>query len=411
MMCEGVSPASWMMNSPRSVSTTSTPSASSTSLRWISSLAIDLPLATIRACCAADEVADHGGGLGGVGGPVDVTAVGLEPRRPLVEQLGQLGHHAGPERPGRVTKAVGVLEAGERVQPAARHQVRGVAHRRPEAVVAQVPLGAAEERDRRRADGRGHGRARVARRAEDLGQVAEAQRQGPAPGPTLEVHEAGQVPADDGLDAGRGPLVEPVVGHGHRHGRELHAERAAEAAAALGPLALDHLDALLGQQPPRLRLDPELPQAVAAVVHGDGRRRRATGAAAWRRPGVEVGGQLDHPPGDGAGLRLVGRAGEDLRPVPLHHRGAGAGRDDDRPARAAQRPERRPGHATGRGGEPGVPGRLPAARTAVGRPRGDTVRRRHERLARPGQLGTQLLDEAGREDDGLAGRSWTCGRR
>ena len=52
MMCDGVSLASWMMNSPRSVSTTSTPSASSTSLRWISSLAIDLPLATVRACCA-----------------------------------------------------------------------------------------------------------------------------------------------------------------------------------------------------------------------------------------------------------------------------------------------------------------------------------------------------------------------
>ena len=31
------------------------------------------------------------------------------------------------------------------------------------------------------------------------------------------------------------------------------------------------------------------------------------------------------------------------------------------------------------------------------------VRRGHERLARCGQLRTQLLDEAGREDDGLAG--------
>jgi hypothetical protein len=33
----------------------------------------------------------------------------------------------------------------------------------------------------------------------------------------------------------------------------------------------------------------------------------------------------------------------------------------------------------------------------------NTVRRGHEGLAGAGELGTQLLDEAGREDDGLAG--------
>ena len=48
MMCEGISLASWMMYSPRSVSTTSTPSASSAALRWISSVAIDFDLTTSR---------------------------------------------------------------------------------------------------------------------------------------------------------------------------------------------------------------------------------------------------------------------------------------------------------------------------------------------------------------------------
>ena len=47
MMCEGGSLANWMMNSPRSVSTTSAPASISASLRWISSEAMDFPLATI----------------------------------------------------------------------------------------------------------------------------------------------------------------------------------------------------------------------------------------------------------------------------------------------------------------------------------------------------------------------------
>ena len=47
MMCEGVSPASWMMYSPKSVSYTSMPSSFKASLRWISSETIDLDLATL----------------------------------------------------------------------------------------------------------------------------------------------------------------------------------------------------------------------------------------------------------------------------------------------------------------------------------------------------------------------------
>ena len=49
MMCDGASPRSWMMYSPRSVSIASIPAASSAWLRPISSEIIDLPLVTLLA--------------------------------------------------------------------------------------------------------------------------------------------------------------------------------------------------------------------------------------------------------------------------------------------------------------------------------------------------------------------------
>jgi hypothetical protein len=45
-MCEGRCPASWMIHSPRSVSLTVMPCASSAALRWISSEAMDFDLTT-----------------------------------------------------------------------------------------------------------------------------------------------------------------------------------------------------------------------------------------------------------------------------------------------------------------------------------------------------------------------------
>ena len=49
MMCEGGSPVNWTIHSPRSVSTTSRPAAASAPLSPISSVTIDLALATRRA--------------------------------------------------------------------------------------------------------------------------------------------------------------------------------------------------------------------------------------------------------------------------------------------------------------------------------------------------------------------------
>ena len=62
-MCSGASPAVCTMNSPRSVSTTSTPAASRRSFRPISSAAIDLPLTTIRPW-RQDDLGDVGRRIG-----------------------------------------------------------------------------------------------------------------------------------------------------------------------------------------------------------------------------------------------------------------------------------------------------------------------------------------------------------
>ena len=56
MMWLGVSPASWMIHSPRSVSTTSHPAAARAALRPISSVAIDLDFTTFPPARVATSV-------------------------------------------------------------------------------------------------------------------------------------------------------------------------------------------------------------------------------------------------------------------------------------------------------------------------------------------------------------------
>ena len=74
MMCEGVSPRSWMMYSPRSVSTGSIPAASSAALRPISSAIIDLPLVTVFAPSRLQRSTMISRALLGVLGEVHVAA-------------------------------------------------------------------------------------------------------------------------------------------------------------------------------------------------------------------------------------------------------------------------------------------------------------------------------------------------
>ena len=56
MMWLGVSPASWMTHSPRSVSTTSQPAVASASLRPISSVAMDFDFTTFPPAATATSV-------------------------------------------------------------------------------------------------------------------------------------------------------------------------------------------------------------------------------------------------------------------------------------------------------------------------------------------------------------------
>ena len=64
MMWLGVSCASWMIHSPRSVSTTWQPAASSASLRSVSSVAIDFDFTIVRAPMRCGDRRDVGVGLG-----------------------------------------------------------------------------------------------------------------------------------------------------------------------------------------------------------------------------------------------------------------------------------------------------------------------------------------------------------
>ena len=188
-MCEGVSPASWMMNSPRSVSTTSQPSASSTSLRWISSLAIDLPLATSGVPVPADELPDDGGGFGAVGGPVDVTAEGLEARRPLVERRRAVPPSRRPAACGRPCAAhrgsASPSSASPRLPAISVVALRTAARRRS----SRMSRSARERNETGAVVHCGHGRSTSARWRNTMGSDTP-------PGPTLEVDEAGQVAPD-----------------------------------------------------------------------------------------------------------------------------------------------------------------------------------------------------------------------
>ena len=74
MMCEGASPRSWMMYSPRSVSIGSIPAASSAALRPISSAIIDLPLVTLFAPRSLAELDDDLARLLGVARVMHVAA-------------------------------------------------------------------------------------------------------------------------------------------------------------------------------------------------------------------------------------------------------------------------------------------------------------------------------------------------
>ena len=118
MMCEGRSAASWTMYSPRSVSTTATPAASSASLRWVSSVTMDLDFTTRRRPAARAIPQTMRFASAPVLRPVDDDAVRLQLALEAFEMAREIAQHLQLGRAGRVAHAVRVHQRRERRVPA-----------------------------------------------------------------------------------------------------------------------------------------------------------------------------------------------------------------------------------------------------------------------------------------------------
>ena len=309
--------------------------------------------------------------LGGVGGPVDVAAGASTAS--TTRRAARAGRPSpGPERAGRVTQAVGVLQAGERVAAGGRHQV--VALRT-----------AARRRSSRRS--RSARPRNVTGVGSTVGSRSRSPPDGPGPRPGGGQRAAGPRAGPDPRGArgrrGRPPTTvwTPAAIHSSSRSSAMATDTPGSFTQNVppnpqhrsAPGALDHRDARLGQQPAGLLLDAELPQAVAAVVHGDGRRRgrRRRRRAATGRRGRSASSTTRAATARAAASSDVPAktSGQWCCIIVAHEPdGTTIGPSVRRSARSVAR-----GHAAGRRGEPGVPGRLTAARRAVGGPR---VRRR-----------------------------------
>ena len=331
------------MYSPKSVSTTFTPAASSAGLRWISSVVIDFDLTAMRTPWSAAELEDDLARVLRRGRPVDVAAEPLD---------------VSPAVPGAV-------EVRERVFLDAR---AGRAARRPREALEGLAAepdelrgGDAErfleERSRSAAPARsGNGVAQPAPRSrscavscQHLGEVqyaarASSRRDSPPPicirQPAVAGHEA--------IGPGLLDVVELLVEHRRRHLGQSHRERSAEAAALVRPGQLHHLHALDPPKSPRgeARL-PQPAEEMARIAVGpplprkldlDPRARRAPrrGTATARASAPRAPRAAPAAPGSSfrsPGYSLL----HDPRAGPRrHHVALGALRRDRRCARATR---------------------------------------------------------------------------
>ena len=121
-----------------------------------------------------------------------------------------------------------------------------------------------------------------------------------------------------------------------------------------------------------------------------GRRAPTVGAvlASGARKRAELDDALEH-------AREARIAGEQLGPGVQHRRRARAREHDDRALARGQRGERRRRHAPGVVGEAGVPGRLAAARLALGEGHAVAGPPQHAH-GRDARLGAHEVDQAGR---------------
>src|SRR5664280_50264 len=327
MMCEGVSPSSWMMYSPRSLSRLSTPFFSRKSFRCISSDTIDLPF-TRRVAPRARRI------------------------------------------PRTISFASSVVSAQWTRMPFAAQRVSSASRSSGSFASVRARIEAASERSASHSAGSGNWAARLAMRPsiarrkfalrlgsrsafedeawksaepvsaltgplpEELGEVHRPRRGAGLLQRAADVQEAGRIRREDDRGSALYDVGDLVRHHRGRDVRIAHGERPAEAAALALACQRRHAHvAELREEALRLRLEPHLPQAVAGGVP-----RHRLGAAPVRQAHAEDVHEKLRELDDAARERdrggFVGLAREELRVVVPHHPRAGTrGHDDGKIAR------------------------------------------------------------------------------
>src|ERR1017187_9115506 len=389
MMCEGVSPSSWMMYSPRSLSRLSTPFFSRKSFRCISSDTIDLPF-TRRVAPRARRI------------------------------------------PRTISFASSMVSAQWTRMPFAVQRASSASRSSGSFASVRARIEAARSRSAFHSAGSGNWAARLAMRPsiarrkfarrlgsasafddeawksvwpvsgltgplpEELGEVHRSRRGAGLLQRPADVQEAGGVGGEDRRSAGRHDVGD-LVGH-HRSGDVGVADRegASEAAALALPLERDDRDVRkLRQERLGLRLEAHLAKAVTRRMPRHCRLFASIGEAHVEDVDEELR-QLVDARREGDGLRVLGRSLEKVRVMVLHHPGARSGRYDHGKGFWKE------GHLSARHG-PGllviaaVVCRLRAAGLAPGKDDADALAFQELDSRQPG-LGEKEIHDAGSEE-------------
>ena len=219
--------------------------------------------------------------------------------------------------------------------------------------------------------------------------------------PAVELELAAGVARHDVVSGGAGEGAALHLGHRGGDHRKLHAEEAAKAAAALHFIALDKLQvANVREQRPRSFLDPQLPQAVAAVVVGDGVGKAGSDVGHAELVNQELP-KLKRPRGQVEGGGFVWRSSEQFRIEDPHHGHARPTRADDGigSIKEGNRPDRQ---LLGLVPVAGVETRLPAAGLPLAKLDGVAEVFEHPRH-RKAHLRSHLIDEARDEEADVHG--------
>src|SRR3989442_1095231 len=258
-MCDGVSPASWTMYSPKSVSIGSIPRRASPSFRWISSDAMLLLLTTVRAprCSAIRPMISHASAASRAQctrAPARSAFVAncsrYRSRCSSVSSLIARARSRAPSQSGTVASAA-----------RRRSPNKSVAWRR---APRSCPSASAVRASRSKLAAMWSARLPGGK---NFRQVQGTDGRPSAREATADLHQTAGVAGHHGVHARPLDRVYFFVQHRHRDLRVFHRKRAPEAAARLRVRQLHQLRPLhVAQQAARLVADSQVAQAVTGIV-------------------------------------------------------------------------------------------------------------------------------------------------